>query len=42
MDYQLTLIERPGYLHAKVTGANEPGNVLRFLGESYEACNRQG
>jgi hypothetical protein len=40
--YQLALREHPGYLHARVTGAHTPENVLRFLKESYTACVERG
>jgi hypothetical protein len=40
--YQLTILERPGYLHAKVEGERTPENALRFLGEAYQACLQHG
>ena len=42
MEYRLTIVERPGYVHARVTGPNTPENALRFLQESYEACVARG
>jgi len=42
MDYRLTLVERPTYLHTRVTGPNTPENAMRFLRESYEACVARG
>jgi hypothetical protein len=40
--YELTLVERPRYLHAKVEGARTPENTLRFLKEVGDACMRLG
>jgi hypothetical protein len=40
--YQLTLEERPTYLHAKVVGERTPANALRFLEEAYAACIQGG
>ena len=40
--YQLTLVERPTYLHARVEGERTPENALRFLQEVYEACVQRG
>jgi len=40
MSYQLQLEKHPDYLHAAVSGANTAENVLRFLREAYEACQR--
>ena len=38
MPYQLTIEEKPGYLHAKVTGTHNAQNARRFLVEAHEAC----
>jgi hypothetical protein len=38
MDYELTLLPRVGYLHARVVGTRSPQNVLRFLKETHDAC----
>ena len=38
MPYHLTIEERPGYLHAKVTGTHSTENLRRFLKEVREAC----
>jgi len=38
MEYQLTIVERSAWLHARATGANEPKNLLRFLRDAYAAC----
>lgn len=40
--YQLTLDERPGYLHAKAVGERTPENAMRCLDEVYAACVRTG
>lgn len=40
--YQLTLRAHPTYLHAQVTGAHTPENVMRFLKESYMGCIARG
>ena len=42
MSYELTIEERPTYLHAKVTGERTPENALRFLEEVYAACVASG
>ena len=42
MNYELTLDERPDYLHATVRGDRTPDNCMRFLVEAYEACVRSG
>lgn len=38
MAYELTIHERPGYLHARATGDRTPQNVLHFLEQAYAAC----
>lgn len=40
--YELTLEERPAYLHARVVGPRTPENALRYLEEVYAACLRTG
>lgn len=40
--YQLTLDERPAFLHAKVSGERTPENAMRCLDEVYQACVRTG
>ena len=40
--YQLTIEERPDYLHAIVTGERTAGNALRFLKEVYASCVQCG
>jgi hypothetical protein len=42
MEYLLTLLPHPGYLHASVTGTHSVENAARFLREVREACSRQG
>jgi hypothetical protein len=42
MSYQLTIQERPTYLHAKVVGERTPEHALRFLEEVYAACVKGG
>lgn len=42
MAYQLTVEQRPGYMHARVEGERTPENALRFLKESYAACVNSG
>lgn len=42
VDYQFTIDEHPGYLHAKVVGPRTPENALRYLSEVYSACVRTG
>lgn len=38
MEYHLTIIQKPKYLHAIVTGENTKENVARYLNELYEEC----
>ncbi len=40
--YQVTLEEKPTYLHAKVVGPRTPENAIRYLEEVYAACLRTG
>lgn len=42
MAYQLTVEQRPAYVHARVQGERTPENALRFLRESYLACVNSG
>jgi hypothetical protein len=42
MSYRVTVEERPGYLHARVTGENSPGAVAGYLAEVHAACVRSG
>lgn len=42
MSYQLTVDERPNYVHAKATGERTPENALRFLKEAYLECVSRG
>jgi hypothetical protein len=38
MSYQLTIVEKPTYLHAIVTGPNTMENVLGYLQELQREC----
>jgi len=38
MSYQLTIVEKPTYLHAIVTGPNTMENVMRYLQELPREC----
>ena len=38
MSYQLTIVEKPTYLHAIVTGSNSMENVMRYLQELQGEC----
>lgn len=38
MDYQLTIHQKPGYLHVVVTGRNSAENVLRYLEDVVREC----
>jgi hypothetical protein len=40
--YQVTIDERPTYLHTKVVGPRTPENAIRYLEEVYAACLRTG
>jgi len=42
MAYQLTIEERPTYVHATAVGERTPANALRFLEEAYAACVKSG
>jgi len=42
MTYRLTIIEKPGYLHATATGEHTAANARRFLTEAHEACMKRG
>jgi hypothetical protein len=42
VSFQLTLTEKPGYLHAVVTGQNTLENVVLYLKELREACDTGG
>lgn len=42
MPYELTVEQRPGYVHAKATGERTPENARRFLKEAYAACVNAG
>jgi hypothetical protein len=42
MDYHLTIVEHPTYLHGRVTGARTAANALRFLSEMHEESMKRG
>ena len=42
MSYKLTITQKPGYLHAVVTGLNNKENVLRYLEELQRECAARG
>lgn len=42
MSYQLTISEKPGYLHCKVTGANTIPNVMAYLQEVMREAEARG
>lgn len=38
MDYELTISEKPGYLHGVVTGQNSRENVAAYLRQGLQEC----
>jgi hypothetical protein len=42
MSYEITFLERPGYLHIQVTGENTLANVRAYLSEVRIACTERG
>lgn len=42
MSYKLTIIQKPTYLHAIVTGLNSRENVTRYLEEILHECTVRG
>lgn len=42
MTYELTIDQKPTYLHAVVTGRNSPENVARYLKEVIRECTDRG
>lgn len=42
MSYEMTLTEKPGYLHAVVTGKNTLENVTGYMKELHDACVARG
>ena len=42
MTFQLALTEKPGYLHAVVTGQNTLENVVMYLRELHRECADRG
>jgi len=41
MTYQLTVEQKVGYLHIRVSGENNPETVRRYLEEVFSACLRR-
>jgi hypothetical protein len=42
MSYQLTVVEKPAYLHAGVTGRNTKENVAGYLDDLLRECLSRG
>jgi hypothetical protein len=42
MSFEMTLTEKPGYLHAVVTGQNTLDNVMMYLQELHQECEARG
>ncbi len=42
MSYEMTIAQKPGYLHAIVTGLNNTENVMRYLDEIFRECTNRG
>ncbi len=42
MSYRLTIVAKPGYLHAVVTGTNSPESVAGYLAEVHRTCAARG
>ena len=42
MSFEMTLTEKPGYLHAVVTGQNTLENVMLYLKELHQECEARG
>ena len=42
ISYKLTIIQKPTYLHAIVTGLNSRENVARYLEEVMRECTARG
>jgi hypothetical protein len=42
MNYQVTIEQKPGYLHAVVTGRNSADNVMRYMEELLRECAARG
>lgn len=41
MSYQITIEEKPGYLHIRVTGQNSPEAVRGYFADIYAACRQR-
>ncbi len=42
MSFEMALTEKPGYLHAVVTGQNTLENVMMYLQELHQECAARG
>lgn len=42
MTYALTIIQKPAYLHATITGTNSKENVVSYLSELLQECMARG
>lgn len=42
MTYQLSIEQKPAYLHATVTGENTKENILGYIAELLEVCRARG
>ena len=40
-EYRVSIEQKPGYLHARVTGRNSPENVTRYMEEIHRECVRR-
>lgn len=40
-EYRVAIEQKPGYLHARVTGRNSPENVTRYMDEIHRECARR-
>jgi hypothetical protein len=42
MSYKLTVVQKPGYIHATITGSNTPENVRDYLTAVERECIARG
>lgn len=42
MNYELTIVQKPGYLHGTVTGQNSRENVAEYLRQGLQQCILRG
>ncbi len=40
MGFKMTIVEKDGYLHFRVSGKNTPENIIDYLAEAYKECVR--